>query len=63
MGTVQEEAGVGERPGVPGGGSRAGRSGEGARSALEHLVQQQSSREAQRPRDEAAPPLPGKAQR
>lgn len=63
MGTVDEDLAADGRPGTPGTGMRAGRSGEGARSALEQLVLQQSSREAQRPREEASPAPPAKAPR
>jgi hypothetical protein len=38
-------------PGNPGAAARAGQSGEGARSALEYLIQQQRKREAQLPSD------------
>jgi hypothetical protein len=41
-----------------GGIARTGQSGEGARSALEHLIQQERKRDAQRLPD-AAPPAPG----
>lgn len=63
MATVEEDIAAGDRAGRPGGGSRPGRSGEGARSALEQLVLQQSSRDAQRPREEANPAPPAKAPR
>ena len=38
--------------------ARSGQSGEGARSALEHLIRQERSRDAQRPQ-EAGPPKAG----
>jgi hypothetical protein len=60
-----EQAGQG-KAGVPEGGrsvpsgagaaTRTGQSGEGARSALEQLVQQEKKRDAQRLREAGAPP-------
>ena len=47
---------AGQRPGgAPGGVTRPGQSGEGSRSAMEHLIQQESKRIAQLPRDGDAP--------
>lgn len=63
MGTVEEDLAADDRPGMPGAGTAAGRSGEGARSALEQLVLQQSSREAQRPREEPHPAPASRAPR
>jgi hypothetical protein len=42
--------------GVGGASPRNGQSGEGARSAFEHLVEQQKKRDAQRLREAEAPP-------
>jgi hypothetical protein len=39
------------RPGSQGAPARPGQSGEGSRSALEHLIQQEKKRDAQLPRD------------
>lgn len=61
MATLEEDIAAGDRASMPGGGNRPGRSGEGARSALEQLVLQQSSRDAQRPREEANPSPPAQA--
>lgn len=48
---------AGQRPvGGQGGGPRPGQSGEGSRSALEHLIQQEQRRIAQLPRDGDAGP-------
>ena len=52
---------AGQRPGGQGAPVRPGQSGEGARSAFEHLVQQERKREAQLPRDEAAAGVPAAA--
>lgn len=43
---------AGQRPGgVQGGGPRPGQSGEGSRSAMEQLIQQEKTRIAQLPRE------------
>jgi hypothetical protein len=63
METVEDSLARSDRAGAPGGGTRPARSGEGARSAMEQLALQQSSRDAQRPRDEAHPAPPAKAPR
>jgi hypothetical protein len=47
-GVVKPSGGADGAPGT-------GQSGEGARSALEHLMQQERRREAQRPRDTGPP--------
>ena len=48
--------GVDKPAGGPEGLTRSGQSGEGARSALEHLIQQERRRDAQRARDSEPPP-------
>lgn len=53
------EAPQGKHPGGTGTSPRTGQSGEGARSALEHLIQQEKKRDAQAPRDFGAPEPPG----
>lgn len=55
METLGEDAPGGQRAGAQAASARPGRSGEGARSAMEQLIQQQLRREAQRLREEAAP--------
>lgn len=45
----------GERPGAPGAAPSPGRSGEGSRSVMEHLIQQQRRRDAQQPREDGEP--------
>jgi hypothetical protein len=42
-------------PGGQGGKSRSGQSGEGARSAMEQLIQQEKKRDAQLPREDNPP--------
>jgi hypothetical protein len=51
-----QSTGVGKASGGTGGAPRIGQSGEGARSALEHLIQQERKREAQRAWDPGPPP-------
>jgi hypothetical protein len=52
MDTTGDSGAGGQRPGGQGvTGSRAGQSGEGARTALEQLIQQENRRQAQLPRD------------
>jgi hypothetical protein len=46
---------AGAHPGGQGGNSRSGQSGEGSRSAMEQLIQQEKKREAQLPRESNAP--------
>ena len=58
MEQVVKSCGVDKPAKGPEGLSRCGQSGEGARSALEHLVQQERKRDAERAR-EAEPPVPG----
>jgi hypothetical protein len=50
-----------KQPGNPGAASRAGQSGEGARSALEYLIQQQRKRDAQLPSDGKDPGSTGRS--
>lgn len=44
-----------KRPGGQGCGRQPGQSGEGARSAMEQLIQQEKKRDAQLPREGGAP--------
>jgi hypothetical protein len=46
---------AGKHPSGQGGTSRSGQSGEGSRSALEQLIQQEKKRDAQLPRESTAP--------
>ena len=57
MQTKRDGTPTGTRPGEPAGPDRPGQSGEGARTALEQLIQQDRRRQAQLPRD--AELLPG----
>jgi hypothetical protein len=52
---------VARRPAAPAEGQRPGQSGEGARSALEQLIQQERRRDAQLPREGGTPPNPRRA--
>ena len=60
MDTVGKATQEGPRPGGPGADARPGKSGEGARSALEQLIQEERRRDAQVPRDDGrgVPPTP-----
>lgn len=49
------------RPAAPAEGKRPGQSGEGARSALEQLIQQERKRDAQLPREGGIPTGPRRA--
>lgn len=60
MDTTGEACKAGERPGRPVEPVRRGKSGEGARSALEQLIHQEQRRIAQLPRDDAGPVAPAK---
>jgi hypothetical protein len=51
MQTKRDGIQAGTRPVEPAGPDRPGQSGEGARSALEQLIQQDRKRQAQLPRD------------
>jgi hypothetical protein len=55
MDTMDDGAQADTRPGNQGKHPRPGQSGEGARSALELLIQQQERREARRLLEEAGP--------
>ena len=54
MDTVVDGGKAGRRAGKEDAPARSGQSGEGARSALEHLIQQERKRDAQSPREDAA---------
>ena len=60
MEEADKVTGVAKPAGGANGVPRSGQSGEGARSALEHLLQQERRRDAQR-LQEAGPPKPGPA--
>jgi len=62
MKSVGNRTQAGPRPGERGETPRPGHSGEGARSALEQLIQQELRRTAQRPRedDRAKPAAPAR---
>ncbi|HEX2547019.1 MAG TPA: hypothetical protein VHL79_19205 [Ramlibacter sp.] len=51
METFNDGGQAGQRPGSQGAAVRPGQSGEGSRSALEQLIQQEKKRDAQLPRD------------
>jgi hypothetical protein len=51
MNTPIDGTQAGQRPGGPAAPARPGQSGEGSRSALEHLIQQERKRDASLPRD------------
>jgi hypothetical protein len=56
MDTVGDGTQAGNRPGGKGAPARPGQSGEGARSVMEHLIQQEKrKRDAQLPRDPGGP--------
>ena len=55
MDTMVDDANADKRPGSPGQQARPGQSGEGSRSALDLLIQQEQRREAQRLRGEDGP--------
>lgn len=56
METLGDDKDPGSRTGQRDAPARPGRSGEGARSALERLLQQREQCEAQRPREGTEPP-------
>ena len=64
MDTVGDKQ-AGTRPGSQAGspragqGARAGQSGEGSRSVMEQLIQQEKKRDAQLPKRDALPPREG----
>jgi hypothetical protein len=58
-----ESTGVGKPAGVTGDTPRVGQSGEGARSVLEHLIQQERRRDAERAREAGTPPREPPAKR
>ena len=51
MDSMVDDTQAGKRPGGPGTPARPGQSGEGSRSIMEHLIQQQRKRDAQLPRE------------
>lgn len=51
MDTMGDTTQAGERPGGQRGPARSGQSGEGSRSVMEHLIQQEKKRDAQLPRE------------
>lgn len=55
------ETKAGPRPGGQGGVPRPGQSGEGSRSALEQLIQEERKRDAQLPREGGGPVDAGSA--
>lgn len=55
MDTVGDGIQAGQRPGGQGAPARPGQSGEGSRSALEQLIQQEKKRDAQLPREAGSP--------
>lgn len=58
MDQVGEGPQGGKKPAPPEASPRSGASGEGLRSVMEHLIQQQRKRDAQIPRDGRDPPSP-----
>lgn len=59
MDTVGDATEAGQQPGKDDAPARSGRSGEGARSVLEHLqLQEKKMRDAQLAREPVAPPAP-----
>jgi hypothetical protein len=52
---------AGQRPGGEGGTPKPGQSGEGSRSVMEQLIQQERKRDAQRPREGSGPVDAGSA--
>lgn len=58
MDTVGESQ-AGMRPGSQAGNTGRGQSGEGSRSVMEQLIQQEKKRDAQLPKRDALPPREG----
>jgi hypothetical protein len=58
MDKVGEGPQGGKQPAPPAASPRSGASGEGLRSLMEQLIQQQRKRDAQLPRDGRDPPAP-----